>query len=228
MVGPGRRNKTLNGFRGPLYKGNMTIPSIFNPARRGLLVTFLALFYSACGGADSNLRVFAEIPDGPSAPVFTCTTTCDVNIFNDPEKQNLVLQASFGTPRNCDEFSNLLRQNWEIAQFDLGNSAICSQLGGSNPTELVCTVTDGGEVATTYLGQGVFPFVPQGCGRTNLIFTVFINNLLTFDQAGLADFTCDSLETAYDANDCTPDDAVNPVCASLNALKASGTKDCFL
>jgi hypothetical protein len=156
---------------------------------------------------------------GPQTGASSCSTTCVTNIFNDPAKATVVLQASATFPRPCDAALFLSNQNWMVSQFNLAETAICAQLANSNPTELLCEVVDGSTVVHTYIGEGEFPFVPQGCERTNLEFTIILNDLLVVNDLGeLGSFSCETLTTAYADNGCVPGDDTLPVCAALNGL----------
>jgi len=151
-----------------------------------------------------------------------------VSLFPDPDKTQPILQSAGTTPQSCDPGFLLINQTWEVANFDLSNPSLCAQFGTNNPTEVLCEVKDGDTVASTYLGLGEFPFVPQGCDRAGLDLTIIVENLLNLPQSALADFSCETLNQAYDDNLCVPSDNSIPVCAALNNLVVSGQTSCSL
>ena len=193
-----------------------------------LYSTLAVLVLSSCTAGDPLLKIFAEVDENNFAGSDTCSTTCVVNLFPNSDKTQPVIQSGGTTPQSCDPGFLLVNQSWQVANIDLSNPTLCAQFGTNNPTEVLCEVSDGNTVASTYLGLGEFPFVPQGCDRAGLDLTIIVENLLNLPQSALADFSCETLTQAYDDNLCIPSDNTNPVCAALNNLVVSGQTSCSL
>lgn len=194
--------------------------------KKNALIGLLALVLASCGSADSFVTVFAQVEGDPVSSTDSCSTTCVTSVFNDSAKTKAVLQASSTSPQGCDSALFLLPQSWQISEFNLGETSVCTVLGDNNPTELLCEVQNGGVVVHTYLGEGELPFVPQGCGRTNLDLNIIIEDLSDLDSDSLSSFSCETLSLAYLDNDCTPQDFANPVCAALNGIAPEGFSTC--
>lgn len=189
-----------------------------------LLITVGGL--QACTSGDPFFNVFVEIENNGSASSNTCTTACTVNVYPDLAKTSPVLVASATTPQACDGGFNLTNQTWQVGEFDLGQPNICAELGTNNPTEVYCEVIENDVVVHNYLASGEFPFVPQGCDRSTLDLTIFLNNLLSLSSDNLAGYSCNTLQLVFNDNHCDPNDNLNPVCAALNSLAGGGISTC--